>query len=74
MTSRLRGLFEHEWRAIGSAIGTIGRRVVREELAEDMKRLIKRKYGILGGSLHSYDWDEWQKLCQLDKSGDENSN
>ncbi len=74
MTSKLRGLFEHEWRAIGSVIGTIGRREVREDLAEDMKRLIQQKYGILGGRLHSYDWDEWRRLCRLDESGERISN
>lgn len=66
MKPRLRGLFEHEWRNIGAAIGTIGRRDVREGLSVDVRALIERKYGILDGKLHGYDWDEWVRLCNLD--------
>lgn len=68
MPPRIRGLFEHEWRNLGSAIGTIGRRDVREGLAADVRGLIEKKYGTLDGKRHSYDWQEWERLCNLDNS------
>lgn len=66
MAEDLRGLFEHEWRILGAAIGTITRRNVRESLAEEMSQLIQRKYATLSGRQHPYDWKEWRKLCNLE--------
>lgn len=68
MALRLRGLFDNEWRIIGSAIGTIRRRDIREGLAADVRKLIEQKYGQLNGKPHPYDWKEWDRHCGLDNS------